>query len=152
VPILQTKNCVARKASGVPSRAFPKRTRRGNASQISANIGSDPAGMQRCPREEQTCSASLPVAGRAAIKKRAGIPANARPQISRTFHLVLDRTREKAAAFEVFSGELKIGAAWEYPGQEGRNMSRSSVNSFLTSHCYKLDQCRIVCREMSWAL
>ena len=60
VPILQTKNCVARKASGVPPRAFPKRTLHGNASQISTNIGSRPCGTAmnasiafpaRCPSD-----------------------------------------------------------------------------------------------------
>ena len=35
------------------------------------------------------------------------------------FHRVLDRTHENAPAYEIFCGDLKIGAAWERQGQKG---------------------------------
>lgn len=54
------------------------------------------------------------------------------------FHRVLDRTNENAPAFEIFSGELKIGAAWERQGQKGKYLSISLEDPSFSAGFYNL--------------
>jgi uncharacterized protein (DUF736 family) len=44
-------------------------------------------------------------------------------KISAEFTRVIDRTNENAPAFEIFSGDLRIGAAWERQGRKGKYLS-----------------------------
>jgi len=54
------------------------------------------------------------------------------------FHRVLDRTNENAPAFEIFCGDLKIGAAWERQGQKGKYLSASFEDPSFSSGFYNL--------------
>ena len=54
------------------------------------------------------------------------------------FHRVLDRTHEKAPAFEIFAGELRIGAAWERQGKNGKYLSVSFDDPSFSSGYYNL--------------
>ena len=54
------------------------------------------------------------------------------------FHRVLDRTNENAPAYEIFSGDLKIGAAWERLGRNGKYLSVSFEDPSFSSGYYNL--------------
>lgn len=56
------------------------------------------------------------------------------------FHRVLDRKHENAPAFEIFSGELRIGAAWERDGRNGNGkyLSVSFEDPSFSSGYYNL--------------
>jgi len=54
------------------------------------------------------------------------------------FHRVLDRTNENAPAFEIFSGDLKIGAAWERQGKKDKYLSVSFEDPSFSSGYYNL--------------
>ena len=59
-------------------------------------------------------------------------------KVSAEFQRVLDRTNENAPAFEIFSGELKIGAAWERKGRKGTYLSVSLEDPSFSSGYYNL--------------
>lgn len=40
-------------------------------------------------------------------------------KIQATFHPLLDRTHQNAPAYEIYSGDLRIGAAWERTAKKG---------------------------------
>ena len=54
------------------------------------------------------------------------------------FHRVLDRTNENAPAFEIFSGDLRIGAAWERQGKKGKYLSVSFEDPSFSSGYYNV--------------
>jgi uncharacterized protein (DUF736 family) len=54
------------------------------------------------------------------------------------FTRVLNRTNEKAPSFEIFAGDLKIGAAWERKGQSGTYLSVSFDDPSFSSGYYNL--------------
>jgi uncharacterized protein (DUF736 family) len=54
------------------------------------------------------------------------------------FHRVLDRTNENAPAFEIFSGDLRIGAAWERQGKNGKYLSVSFEDPSFSAGYYNL--------------
>ncbi|WP_263353315.1 DUF736 domain-containing protein [Acidicapsa acidisoli] len=54
------------------------------------------------------------------------------------FHRILNRTNENAPAFEIFSGDLKIGAAWERQGKKGKYLSVSFEDPSFSSGYYNL--------------
>jgi uncharacterized protein (DUF736 family) len=55
-----------------------------------------------------------------------------------TFHRVINRTNENAPAFEIFHGELRIGAAWERQGKQGKFLSVSFEDPSLSAGYYNL--------------
>jgi len=55
-----------------------------------------------------------------------------------TFHRVINRTNENAPAFEIFHGELRIGAAWERQGKKGKFLSVSFEDPSLSAGYYNL--------------
>lgn len=59
-------------------------------------------------------------------------------KVQADFHRVLDRTHENAPAFHIFSGELRIGAAWERQGQKGKYLSVSFEDPSFSSGYYNL--------------
>jgi uncharacterized protein (DUF736 family) len=54
------------------------------------------------------------------------------------FTRVTDRTNENAPAFEIFSGDLRIGAAWERQGKKGKYLSVSFEDPSLSPGYYNL--------------
>src|SRR5271166_2090809 len=54
------------------------------------------------------------------------------------FHPVLNRTNENAPAFEIFHGELRIGAAWERQGKTGKYLSVSFEDPSFSAGYYNL--------------
>jgi uncharacterized protein (DUF736 family) len=54
------------------------------------------------------------------------------------FTRVLNRTNEKAPAYEVFCGQLRIGVAWEYEGKSGKYLSVSLEDPSFSSGFYNL--------------
>jgi uncharacterized protein (DUF736 family) len=54
------------------------------------------------------------------------------------FHRVLDRTHQNAPAFEIFAGDLRIGAAWERQGTRGKYLSVSFEDPSFSSGYYNL--------------
>ena len=54
------------------------------------------------------------------------------------FHPVLNRTKENAPAFEIFHGELRIGAAWERQGTKGKYLSVSFEDPSFSAGYYNL--------------
>ena len=54
------------------------------------------------------------------------------------FHRVTDRTNENAPAFEIFCGDLKIGAAWERQGQKAKYLSVSFEDPSFSTGYYNL--------------
>jgi uncharacterized protein (DUF736 family) len=54
------------------------------------------------------------------------------------FTRVLDRTNENAPAFEIFHGDLRIGAAWERQGKRGKYLSVSFEDPSFSSGFYNL--------------
>ena len=54
------------------------------------------------------------------------------------FTRVLDRKHENAPAFEIFSGDLRIGAAWERKGQNGTYLSVSLDDPSFSAGYYNL--------------
>jgi len=59
-------------------------------------------------------------------------------KIQAAFHPVLDRTHQNAPAFEIYSGELRIGAAWERTGNSGKYLSVSLEDPSFSSGYYNL--------------
>jgi uncharacterized protein (DUF736 family) len=59
-------------------------------------------------------------------------------KIPAEFTRVLDRKSENAPAFEVFSKDLRIGAAWERQGQSGKYLSVSFDDPSFSSGYYNL--------------
>jgi uncharacterized protein (DUF736 family) len=66
------------------------------------------------------------------------------------FQRVLDRTNSKAPALEVFVGDLKIGAAWEYNGKYGKFYKVSFEDPSFSAGEYFLNRNRGV--EDGWTL
>lgn len=58
------------------------------------------------------------------------------------FHRVLNRTNQSAPAFEIFAGDLRIGAAWERQGRNGSYLSVSFEDPSFSSGYYNLYQQR----------
>ena len=54
------------------------------------------------------------------------------------FIRVLNRTNENAPAFEIFHGELRIGAAWERQGKKGKFLSVSFEDPSFSAGYYNL--------------
>ncbi len=54
------------------------------------------------------------------------------------FTRVLNRKNESAPALEIFSGELRIGAAWERQGRNGKYLSVSFDDPSFSSGYYNL--------------
>jgi uncharacterized protein (DUF736 family) len=54
------------------------------------------------------------------------------------FTRVLDRKHANAPAFEIFSGDLRIGAAWERQGKSGKYLSVSFDDPSFSSGYYNL--------------
>lgn len=54
------------------------------------------------------------------------------------FTRVIDRTNENAPAFEIFSGDLRIGAAWERQGKKGKYLSVSFEDPSFSSGYYNV--------------
>ena len=54
------------------------------------------------------------------------------------FTRVLNRTNENAPAFEIYSGELRLGAAWERSGKSGKYLSVSFDDPAFSSGFYNL--------------
>ena len=59
------------------------------------------------------------------------------------FNRVLNRTNENAPAFEIFCGDLRIGAAWERKGQQGNYLSVSFEDPSFSSGYYNLYKSRV---------
>jgi len=59
------------------------------------------------------------------------------------FTRVLNRTNQNAPAFEIFAGELRIGAAWERQGRNGKYLSVSFEDPSFSSGYYNLYPSRI---------
>jgi uncharacterized protein (DUF736 family) len=66
------------------------------------------------------------------------------------FIRVLNRTNQKAPTFEIYSGDLKIGAAWEYTGKYGKFTKVSFEDPSFSSGEYFLNRNRGV--EDGWTL
>ena len=66
------------------------------------------------------------------------------------FTRVLSRTNQKAPAFDIYSGDLKIGAAWEYTGKYGKFCKVSFEDPSFSSGEYFLSRNRGV--EDGWTL
>lgn len=54
------------------------------------------------------------------------------------FQRVLDRTNDNAPAFEIFAGDLRIGAAWERQGKKGKYLSISFEDPSFATGYYNL--------------
>jgi uncharacterized protein (DUF736 family) len=59
-------------------------------------------------------------------------------EVPAEFTRVLNRTNEKAPAYEVFCGKLRIGVAWEYEGKSGKYLSVSLEDPSFSSGFYNL--------------
>jgi uncharacterized protein (DUF736 family) len=59
-------------------------------------------------------------------------------KIPAEFTRVTDRTHENAPTFEIFSGELRIGAAWERQGKKGKYLSVSFEDPSFSAGYYNL--------------
>jgi uncharacterized protein (DUF736 family) len=59
-------------------------------------------------------------------------------KVQADFQRVLDRTHENAPAFEIFCGDLKIGAAWERQGKNGKYLSVTFEDPSFSSGYYNL--------------
>jgi uncharacterized protein (DUF736 family) len=59
-------------------------------------------------------------------------------KITADFTRVLSRTNQNAPAFEIYSGELRIGAAWERTGNSGKYLSVSLEDPSFSSGYYNL--------------
>ncbi len=65
-------------------------------------------------------------------------------KVQAEFHRVLNRTNQNAPAFEIFSGDLKIGAAWERTGKNGKFLSVSLEDPSFSPGFYNLYRNRSV--------
>ena len=54
------------------------------------------------------------------------------------FTRVLNRTNQNAPAYEIFAGELRIGAAWDRSGRNGKYLSVSLEDPSFSSGFYNL--------------
>jgi uncharacterized protein (DUF736 family) len=59
-------------------------------------------------------------------------------KIPAEFARVTDRIHENAPAYEIFSGELRIGAAWERQGKKGKYLSISLEDPSFSAGYYNL--------------
>jgi uncharacterized protein (DUF736 family) len=59
-------------------------------------------------------------------------------KIPAEFTRVLNRKNENAPAYELFSGDLRIGAAWERQGKNGKYLSVSLEDPSFSSGYYNL--------------
>ena len=59
-------------------------------------------------------------------------------KIPAEFTRVLDRKTENAPAFEIFTKDLRIGAAWERQGRTGKYLSVSFEDPSFSSGFYNL--------------
>jgi uncharacterized protein (DUF736 family) len=59
-------------------------------------------------------------------------------KIQAEFHRVTNRTNENAPPFEIFHGDLKIGAAWERQGRNGKYLSVSFEDPSFSAGYYNL--------------
>ena len=59
-------------------------------------------------------------------------------KITAEFTRVLNRKNENAPAYELFSGDLRIGAAWERQGKQGKYLSVSLEDPSFSSGYYNL--------------
>ena len=59
-------------------------------------------------------------------------------KVQADFNRVLNRTNENAPAFEIFCGDLRIGAAWERQGRTGKYLSASFEDPCFSSGYYNL--------------
>ena len=59
-------------------------------------------------------------------------------KIEAEFTRVINRTNENAPAFEIFSGDLKIGASWERQGKKGKYLSVSFEDPSFSPGYYNL--------------
>jgi uncharacterized protein (DUF736 family) len=57
-------------------------------------------------------------------------------KITATFHRVVNRTNQNAPAYEIYCGELRIGAAWERTGKYGKYLSVSFEDPSFSSGSY----------------
>ena len=51
---------------------------------------------------------------------------------------MLDRTNQSAPAYEIYSGDLRIGAAWDRTGKSGKYLSVSLEDPSFSSGYYSL--------------
>ncbi len=59
-------------------------------------------------------------------------------KIAADFTRVLDRTNQSAPAYDIFCGDLRIGAAWERTGKSGKYLSVSLEDPSFSSGYYNL--------------
>ena len=59
-------------------------------------------------------------------------------KVQADFHRVLDRKHENAPAYEIFAGELRIGAAWDRQGKSGKYLSVSLEDPSFSAGYYNL--------------
>ena len=59
-------------------------------------------------------------------------------KVQAEFTRVIDRTNENAPGFEIFTGDLKIGAAWERQGEKGKYLSVSFEDPSFAPGYYNL--------------
>jgi uncharacterized protein (DUF736 family) len=59
-------------------------------------------------------------------------------KITAEFTRVLNRTNQNAPAFEIYSGELRIGAAWERTGKSSKYLSVNLEDPSFSSGYYNL--------------
>ena len=59
-------------------------------------------------------------------------------KITAAFTRVLDRTHQNAPAYEIYSGDLRIGAAWDRTGNSGKYLSVSLEDPSFSSGYYNL--------------
>ncbi len=59
-------------------------------------------------------------------------------KVQAEFTRVLNRKNENAPACEIFSGDLRIGAAWERQGKNGKYLSVSLEDPSFSSGYYNL--------------
>ena len=59
-------------------------------------------------------------------------------KITADIHRVLDRTNSNLPAYEIFCGDLKIGAIWERQGKSGKYLSVSFGDPSFSSGYYNL--------------
>ena len=59
-------------------------------------------------------------------------------KVQADFHRVLDRKHENAPAYEIFCGDLRIGAAWDRQGKSGKYLSVSLEDPSFSAGYYNL--------------
>jgi len=59
-------------------------------------------------------------------------------KVTADFARVLNRTNQNAPAYEIYCGELRIGAAWDRTGNSGKYLSVSLEDPSFSSGYYNL--------------